>query len=155
MNQEIERKFRIDSNLLPALKDGHIVKQAYIETRDHTTVRVRLFDETGYLTIKGPTQGISRLEYEYPIPASDAEDMMRNLCGDTLIEKVRYRIPFAEHVWELDVFEGDNQGLIIAEIELASEQEAFERPDWLAEEVSHDARYFNSNLARHPYSRWD
>ena len=105
------------------------------------------------LTIKGATQGISREEWEYPIPVKDAQELLE-LCDQPLIEKYRYRIPFDNMLWELDVFIGANQGLVVAEIELESEHQVFAKPDWIGAEVSDDARYLNSNLQRQPYSTW-
>lgn len=153
MATEIERKFLLrDTGFLQNLS-GERICQGYLSDAVDATVRVRLIGEQGFLTIKGRSQGISRSEFEYPIPAVDAEQLLA-MCGAGRIDKIRYRIPHAGHIWEVDVFSGANQGLVLAEIELASEDEAFARPDWLGEEVSHDPRYFNSQLSRQPFSSW-
>jgi len=154
MGVEIERKFLIDKNKLPTLKNGYTIKQGYIPTVDHTTVRIRIRDKEAFLTIKGKSQGASRLEFEYPIPLSDAEEMLTNLCHSSLIEKTRYLIEHKEHTWEVDLFEGSNRGLIIGEIELEREDEDFSWPEWVTKEVTDDVRYFNSNLIKSPYTDW-
>jgi adenylate cyclase len=130
------------------------MKQAYLSQETKATIRVRVTDEQAFLTIKGPTEGIRRSEFEYEIPRADGEQMLTDLAVGAVIDKVRYEVPYAGHVWEVDVFHGDNQGLVVAEIELGSEEETFELPDWVAEEVSHDRRYFNASLAKHPYCDW-
>jgi adenylate cyclase len=117
-------------------------------------VRVRIAGEQGFLTIKGKTQGISRLEFEYEIPLADAHTLLTELCEKPLIEKYRYLLDYEGFTWEIDEFLGDNAGLIVAEIELKSENQAFVQPDWLGEEVSHDPRYLNANLIRNPYKNW-
>ena len=132
---------------------GTEFQQGYL-SHGTATVRVRIAGEQAFLTIKGKTQGISRCEYEYAIPNADARHMLATLCDEAAIEKTRYIIEHAEKIWEVDVFHGANQGLIVAEIELNDEHEKFTLPDWIAEEVSSDARYFNSQLAKHPYSQW-
>ncbi len=154
MGIEIECKFLIDETKLPTLKNGYIIKQGYIQTVDHTTVRIRIRDKEAFLTIKGKSQGASRLEFEYPIPLSDAQEMLSNLCHSSLIEKTRYLVEHKGHTWEVDVFEGSNKGLIVAEIELESKDEDFSLPEWVSEEVTYDARYFNSNLVERPYLGW-
>lgn len=154
MAVEIERKFLVYADRLPALVDGQRIVQGYIATADRTTVRVRLSDQQAWLTLKGMTTGISRAEFEYPIPAEDARLMLDQLCNGGHVEKTRYRIAHGL-TWELDVFEGDNIGLIVAELELSSEAQAFERPEWVGQEVSHDPRYSNLVLARHPYQQWE
>ena len=116
-------------------------------------MRVRLDGAAGKLTIKGLTTGVTRAEYEYEIPAEDAAALLA-LCERPLIEKVRYRVPHEGKTWEVDVFGGDNAGLILAELELASEDEPFTVPPWATEEVSHDPRYYNANLAKAPYRTW-
>ena len=107
-----------------------------------------------YLNIKGATLDIARSEYEYPIPVEDAEEMLDNFCHRPLIEKTRYLVRHGKHTWEVDIFEGDNAGLMVAEIELSDEHEPFEKPDWVGEEVSHDPRYYNVSLVEHPYKDW-
>ena len=117
-------------------------------------MRVRLRGDAAFLTLKGGSQGISRSEFEYPIPVADALAMLDTLAVAPPVDKVRHLIPVGGHLWELDVFAGENAGLVMAEIELESEGEAFERPDWLGDEVSEDPRYYNANLARYPFRRW-
>ena len=154
MAKEIERKFLVDTSKLPTLPKGHIMKQGYVPTQG-ITVRARISDDQAYLTLKGRATGLSRSEFEYPIPVEDAQQILDELCAHPLIEKTRYLIPYGEHIWELDIFEGDNEGLIVAEIELGSEDEQFELPIWTTEEVSYDTRYRNTNLIAHPFSTWD
>ena len=154
MSVEIERKFRVDPAQLPDLDGGERIVQGYILTQSKTAVRIRIRGKAAYLTIKGETRGTARLEFEYPIPLSDAEQMLQQLCDGPTIDKTRYEISYADHLWEIDRFHGDNQGLIIAEIELQQERELFERPPWISAEVSDDPRYFNVNLAANPYCHW-
>ncbi len=155
MGVEIERKFLVARETWRASVEGETrILQGYLAEGQRSTVRARIRGDAAYLTIKGATSGISRLEFEYPIPVADAEILLRELAVSPLIEKVRYRVRCGHHVWDLDVFSGANAGLVLAEIELDAENAAFERPDWVGEEVSVDPRYFNVNLARHPYSRW-
>ena len=156
MATEIERKFLVEGDAWRAAADeGTPYLQGYLASGEGATVRVRMAGPKGKLTIKGKSQGIARAEYEYSIPAADAEAMLRTLCKGHLVEKTRYRIPVGAHVWELDVFAGANAGLVMAEVELGAEDEAFERPAWAAREVSDDARYFNAYLARRPFTTWD
>jgi len=154
MAQEIERKFRVANDDWRAMAtSSSSLKQGYLSSSAEATVRVRLEDNLGTLTIKSKTNGITRNEFEYAIPAQEAKELLM-LCSGPLIEKIRYRIPQENHTWEIDVFEGDNDGLIIAEIELTSEEDYFAKPQWLGEEVSGDSQYYNSNLATHPYVNW-
>ncbi|NOR56435.1 MAG: CYTH domain-containing protein [Sulfurovum sp.] len=155
MGVEIERKFLIDKKILGSLKNGYQIKQGYIKTVDFTTVRVRIRDQEAFLTLKSKNKSTTRLEFEYPIPLKDAQEMLENLCQTSHVEKTRYLITHKSHTWEVDVFEGENKGLIVAEIELTSEDESFVLPKWVKEEVSDDARYYNSNLIEHPYTKWD
>jgi len=154
MGIEIERKFLIDESKLPSLQNGYVIKQGYIQTVDHTTVRVRIRDKEAFLTIKGKSQGATRLEFEYPVPLHDANDMINKLCQKSLIDKTRYHVEHEGHTWEVDIFEGNNKGLIVAEIELESEDEKFAIPNWVTKEVTDDIRYFNSNLIENPYLDW-
>lgn len=154
MAKEIERKFLVDTGKLPTLPNGHIMKQGYVPTQG-ITVRARISNDQAFLTLKGRETGLSRSEFEYPIPVKDAQQILNELCAHPLIEKTRYLIPYGDHTWELDIFEGDNQGLVVAEIELGSEDESFLKPEWITEEVSHDTRYRNLNLIAHPFCRWD
>jgi CYTH domain-containing protein len=151
---EIERKFLVNLNLWKTTQPGTPFSQGYIPTGPGRTVRVRIEGKEGRLTIKGPPQGLTRAEFEYPIPAEDARQMLDTLCEHPLVEKVRHRVRVGRHIWEVDVFDGLNQGLVLAEIELDREEEAFERPEWLGAEVSHDPRYANSQLAKVPYTTW-
>jgi len=152
---EIERKFLVvGDGWRDQVEDEIRLVQGYLTADARTTVRVRIRGETAYLTIKGATQGISRLEFEYPIPVADAETLLHELAVSPLIEKIRYRVRHGGHLWELDVFAGANAGLVLAELELEAVDEVFARPDWLGAEVSDDPRYFNVNLAQWPYSDW-
>ena len=154
MALEIERKFLVNKPLLPPLDDGETIVQGYILTQSKTAVRIRIKGSEAYLTIKGENTGAIRAEYEYPIPLADAEEMLENLCDGPKISKTRYRVEVSPHIWEIDEFHSENAGLILAEIELSDESESFHRPEWLAGEVTHDPRYYNSNLAVCPYSSW-
>lgn len=154
MAREVERKFLVAGTAWKTGATGVPFRQGYLSTVKERTVRVRTEGDRAVLTIKGLTVGISRSEFEYPIPVADAVRMLDDLCERPLIEKTRYRVPAGRHTWEIDEFHGDNAGLVIAEIELAAEDEAFERPPWLGAEVSHDPRYFNASLIRHPYRTW-
>ncbi|MBA2661280.1 MAG: CYTH domain-containing protein [Bradymonadaceae bacterium] len=155
MAQEIERKFLVkDTSWQSEVVKRTAMRQGYIDTVGLTTVRVRLQDDQAYLTIKGATRGISRSEFEYAIPCEDAVAMLDELCEGRRLEKVRHLVAHGAHCWEIDVFEQDNAGLVVAEIELARPDEHFERPEWLGEEVSDDPRYYNANLVSHPYARW-
>lgn len=152
MGVEIERKFLVRGEAWRQ-GTGERMVQGYLSRDKARTVRVRVAGEAAFLTIKGVSVGATRAEFEYPIPVADALALLA-LCDGPLIDKVRYRVPSGEVVWEVDVFSGDNAGLVVAEVELPHEDAAFDRPEWLGEEVTHDARYFNSNLAATPYSRW-
>jgi len=154
MAKEIERKFLVDTGKLPTLPKGHIMKQGYVPTQG-ITVRARISNDQAFLTLKGRATGLSRSEFEYPIPVEDAQQILDELCAHPLIEKTRYLIPYGEHTWELDIFEGENEGLVIVEIELESENEVFELPTWVTQEVSHDTKYRNSNLIENPFTNWD
>jgi adenylate cyclase len=149
---EIERKFLVTGDDWRSAP-GVLIWQGYLNRDKHRTVRVRVAGGQAFLTIKGATQGATRAEFEYPIPVADAT-ALRALCDGPIIEKVRRRIDYAGFTWEVDEFFGDNAGLVVAEIELGSETEAFAKPPWAGQEVTEDARYFNSNLAMHPYSEW-
>jgi len=154
MPKEIERKFLVDPGLLPALENPHIIKQGYIPTGGTATVRIRISNDKAFLTLKGRATGITRSEFEYSIPLDDAEKMFQELCASPLIEKKRYLLPYKGHTWELDIFEGDNRGLIVAEIELKEENELFEKPKWATKDVSFEPRYRNANLITMPYRLW-
>lgn len=154
MAREIERKFLVKGDSWKQLAEGSVYRQGYISTQKAATVRVRIANNQGYLTIKGPSEKYSRSEFEYEIPILDAQEMLDTLCDRPLIEKVRYKVEWAGLVWEIDEFDGANKGLIVAEVELSDEQQQVELPDWIGEEVSDDSRYFNSNLAKIPFSQW-
>ncbi len=154
MSKEIERKFLVSGTAWKAGANGRRVRQGYLSVERDRTVRVRAVGDRGWLTVKGPTVGLARAEYEYEVPLADADAMLSDLCTPPLIEKTRYEVCHAGHRWEIDEFHGANEGLVVAEIELASEDEAFERPPWLGAEVSDDPRYFNANLVRRPFSTW-
>lgn len=154
MGKEIERKFLVTGDAWRNQAPGVLYRQGYLSRAKERTVRVRLAGDKGWLTIKGLTVGASRAEYEYEIPAPDAAAMLDDLAEKPLIEKIRYKIPYAGLIWEVDEFLGDNAGLIVAEVELADETQVFTKPDWVGNEVSDDARYFNSNLGRQPYKHW-
>ena len=154
MGTEIERKFLVKGNEWRSLGTGVLYRQGYIPTLGKQTVRVRIVGNTGYLTIKGATVGHSRMEFEYPIPLQDAREMLDNLCSHPLIEKTRYKIRQGDLIWEVDEFMGENEGLIIAEVELQTENQTITLPDWIEREVS-DPKYYNANLAKVPYSQWE
>ncbi|GMQ83764.1 MAG: CYTH domain-containing protein [Gammaproteobacteria bacterium] len=152
---EIERKFLLrDDSWREQADAGVFYRQGYLAGDLLSSVRVRLAGDKAWLNIKEATSTIRRLEYEYPIPAEDAAELLQELCADNRIDKTRYHVHHAGHLWEVDVFEGANAGLVVAEIELNDEQEVFETPPWLGEEVSHDPRYYNMNLAKTPYTQW-
>jgi len=154
MAKEIERKFLVKAGSWHPPVDGVRYRQGYLSTVKERTVRVRTAGSKGYITVKGITVGATRSEYEYEIPPADANEMLDRLCERPLIEKTRYRIPHEGLTWEVDVFEGDNRGLITAEVELKSEDQAVSIPDWVGEEVTKDPRYFNANLVAHPFTTW-
>ena len=154
MGTEIERKFLVTENSWRSLAAGVKYRQGYLNSVKERTVRVRTIDDKGFLTIKGITTGASRAEYEYEIPVGDADALLDDLCEKPLIEKNRYKIDFEGFVWEVDEFFGENKGLIVAEVELESEDQAFEKPGWIGEEVTGDPKYFNSNLINNPYLKW-
>ena len=155
MATEIERKFLVINNHWRAAADaGMDVIQGYFTTDQQSSIRVRLSGDRASLNIKSATLGVTRSEYDYPIPAADAREMLEHLCTKPLIEKKRYHVRHGQHLWEIDVFSGENEGLVVAEIELAHSDEQFIRPSWLGVEVSDDPRYYNVCLVQHPYSHW-
>ena len=155
MGQEIERKFLVsDDGWRAAATSSTPMRQGYLASDENRTVRVRVAGDRAFVTIKGRAVGLVRPEFEYEIPAADAERILDTLCKRPLIEKVRYTLAAGPHTWEIDVFEGENAGLVVAEIELGSEEEAFEKPEWVGKEVTDDPRYFNSNLVARPYRAW-
>ena len=155
MATEIEHKFLLrDDRWRSQVERSARLRQGYLTSDARCSVRVRIANDQGFLNIKSGTLGIQRSEYEYPIPLAEAEEILDTLCEKPLLEKTRHYLHFGEHLWEIDEFAGDNAGLIVAEVELRRVDEPFARPDWLGEEVSHDIRYYNSQLARHPFSTW-
>ena len=156
MAQEIERKFLVKSEDFKreASKETRII-QGYLSSVPERTVRVRVKGEKGYITVKGvgSESGASRFEWEMEIPVKDVEDLLK-ICEPGVIDKTRYEIKAGKHTFEVDEFYGDNNGLVVAEIELESESEVFAKPDWLGEEVTGDARYYNSMLMKNPYTKW-
>ncbi len=155
MAREVERKFLISNDDWRIDADvGTRMRQGYLAGTERSSIRVRVAGGQAWLNIKSATLGVERLEYEYAIPAADAEEMLERLCEGPCIEKTRYRVPWGEHTWEVDVFEGDNAGLVVAEIELREPEEPFAKPPWIAAEVSDDPRYYNVCLVRHPYREW-
>ena len=155
MGVEIERKFLVvGDDWRSAVSSSTRIVQGYLASTPEVTVRVRVRGERAYLTIKGRSSGISRSEYEFDIPVADAEAMLPDLAQGPVIEKTRHLLEVDGHTWELDVFAGANEGLVMAEIELGSADEQFTVPSWAGRDVSDDARYYNVNLARTPYSHW-
>ena len=154
MAVEIERKFLVHMDRLPTLPSGTRLCQGYIPTLNNTTVRVRLSGIRAFLTLKGPSAGISRPEFEYEIPPQDAEQMIALLCAGGTVDKIRYEIEHEGLVWELDIFSGENSGLVVAELELTHEDQPFSVPEWVGEEVSSDSRYSNFALLQTPFKRW-
>ena len=153
---EIERKFLVKSE---AFKDqafnSYDIRQGFLNSAPERTVRIRLKNDKGLLTIKGKSSadGLSRFEWEKEIPKTDAEALLL-LCEKRIIDKTRYEVKVGNHTFEVDEFYGDNQGLIIAEVELNSKTDTFEKPDWLGEEVTGDIKYYNSNLSKLPFKNW-
>lgn len=156
MGVEIERKFLVKNDSWRSSCQAKTrFMQGYMASRPEATVRVRLAGDTGYLTIKGERSNYTAAEFEYSIPAQDARYMLETMCTGFIIEKWRHIVRFGGKIWEVDEFSGANNGLVLAEIELESAAEQFERPDWLGIEVSDDSRYFNAALAQTPYTTWE
>jgi adenylate cyclase len=154
MGKEIERKFLVKDHSWQGQDAGKRYRQGYLSTVKERTVRVRIGGDKGFLTVKGITVGASRSEYEYEIPVADANEMLDRLCERPLIEKTRYRISLAGLLWEVDEFEGENRGLITAEVELKDEHQSLTLPGWVGQEVTGDPRYFNANLVAKPFTTW-
>ena len=154
MGTEIERKYLVRGDAWRALAKGVHYRQGYLNSAKERTVRIRSMGDKAYITIKGLTVGASRPEYEYEIPVADADAMLDGLAERPLIEKRRYKIPHGGVTIEVDEFLGENAGLVVAEVELQSEDQRFDKPAWFGEEVTGDPRYYNANLVRHPYSTW-
>ncbi|MCR5351507.1 MAG: CYTH domain-containing protein [Bacteroidales bacterium] len=152
--REIERKFLVAGDFRGEVSGASRIIQGFLSSTPGRTVRVRVRGDRGYLTVKGPVRGLTRFEWEKEIPVGEAEQLLA-LCEPGVIDKVRFLVPAPDgHVWEVDEFHGDNEGLVVAEIELGSEDEPFERPAWLGAEVTGDRRYYNSCLTKNPYKDW-
>lgn len=155
MSLEIERKFLVAGDYKPFAKKSICIIQGYLNSAPERTVRVRVKGDKGFITIKGASSqsGASRFEWEKEIPVDEARELLR-ICEPGVIDKVRYIVEVGRHIYEVDEFHGDNEGLVVAEIELASEGEEFVRPEWLGKEVTGDVRYYNSMLMKNPYRNW-
>ncbi|MSR15074.1 MAG: CYTH domain-containing protein [Gammaproteobacteria bacterium] len=155
MAQEIERKFLlVNAQWRAQVSHSEAMRQGYMTSSPECSIRVRIAGAQAFLNFKSATLGISRHEFEYSIPVSDAEEMLALFCENRCVGKVRHYVPLDGNVWEIDVFEGANAGLIVAEIELAASDQDFTKPAWLGSEVSHDPRYYNSRLTDYPFARW-
>lgn len=155
MGREIERKFLLCSEAWrEQVRDSVHLVQGYLLRGERSAIRVRISGEAAALNVKHTLDGIERLEYDYAIPLADAREMLEHVAQRPLIDKTRHHVVYGGLLWEIDEFHGENAGLLVAEIELASAEQAFDRPEWVGEEVSADPRYYNSNLSRHPYSQW-
>lgn len=154
MAKEIERKFLVEGDFMPFVASSSRIAQGYIARSEELTLRVRTRDDKGYLTIKGRSDeaGMRRDEWEYEIPVEEARELLRFSRGT--IDKTRHLVPVGRHIFEVDCFYGENEGLVMAEVELKSEDESFERPAWLGREVTGDRRYYNSQLLKNPYTKW-
>ena len=154
MAKEIERKFLIDISGVESIGSGSRIKQGYISTTDNTAVRIRVSGTVAYLTLKGENQGATRPEFEYEIPIEDANEIIKELCSGPVIDKTRYLVEYGSHTWEIDVFHGDNDGLIVAEVELESETEEVDLPKWVINEVTGEVKYYNTSLLDNPFNKW-
>ena len=155
MAQEIERKFLVTGDFKQFAKSALRITQGYLCSDPERTVRVRIKGDKGFITVKGKSSasGASRFEWEREIPVSEVQELLK-LCEQGVIDKIRYLVEVGIHTFEVDEFYGDNEGLVLAEVELSSEDESYERPEWLGEEVTGDARYCNSMLMKNPYKDW-
>lgn len=155
MALEIERKFLIKGDAWRHAVDHSVrMRQGYLANTERGSIRARETGDRGFLNLKSMTLGVNRSEFDYEIPVAEAREILDSLCMRPLIEKVRYYVPYGGHTWEIDVFEGENEGLIVAELELAAVDEPFDIPPWLGDEVSDDPRYYNVSLIEYPYKRW-
>ncbi|NTV84819.1 MAG: CYTH domain-containing protein [Bacteroidales bacterium] len=154
MPKEIERKFLVKSNLYKSLGKRDYLHQGFLSTEKERVVRIRIKGEKAWITIKGISSGATRAEFEYEIPKEDAQYMLENLCIRPTIEKYRYKINIEGFTWEVDEFLGENEGLVVAEIELEAEDQEFPAPEWIGEEVTGDPRYYNANLVSNPFKNW-
>ena len=154
MASETERKFLVRNQEYKSLGTKHYIHQGFLNTDKERVVRIRILDGKGFITVKGKNAGATRAEFEYEIPVEDAKFMLGQLCIKPTIEKYRYKIYFEGFTWEVDEFFGENEGLVIAEIELERADQEFPLPDWIGEEVTADPRYYNANLIKNPYKNW-
>ena len=154
MATEIEHKYLVRTDLWRPAGPGVLYRQGYLSSASARVVRVRVAGDRAFLTVKGPSAGLARAEFEYPIPLDDAGAMLTALCEQPIIEKTRHRENVAGRIWEIDVFHGANEGLVLAEVEVAHEADSVALPPWAGAEVSADPRYFNSNLVANPYRNW-
>lgn len=155
MATEIEHKFLLaNDDWRQHIQRSIYYKQGYLSSQPTSSIRVRIAGQQAWLNIKSATIGTTRQEYEYEIPLSDAQEILNTLCCKPLIEKTRHFIPINQHLWEIDEFDGDNKGLVIAEIELQKTGETFIKPPWIGVEVTHELRYYNNNLVDNPYQKW-
>ena len=155
MAKEVERKFTVKSDQWKVAASHHCrYTQGYLAGNERSSVRIRIAGDKANINIKSATLGIERLEYEYDVKLDDAREMLDLLCEKPIIDKTRYFVPFGGKTWEVDLFHGDNDGLVVAEIELEHSDETFELPEWADQDVSHDPRYYNVSLVTHPYKDW-
>lgn len=155
MALEIEHKFLLKNNdWQKDIKKSSRYKQGYLISDSKKSIRIRTSNDKAWLNIKSATIGTHRHEYEYEIPYSEGEEILNTLCEKPLIEKTRHLVPYDQHIWEIDVFTGDNEGLIVAEIELSQVGELFSKPSWIDMEVTDDLRYYNNQLCKNPYKNW-
>ena len=154
MAREIERKFLVSSDAFKVGVTPVFIRQGFISADKDNVVRVRIQGTQGFLTLKGSGSGISRIEFDYEIPLKDADEMLKIMCSGIIIEKFRYVIKYKGHTWEVDEFMKENSGLVVAEIELKAEDEAFHKPPWTGKEITGDPVYYNVNLIQLPYSKW-
>lgn len=155
MPVEIERKFLLrNDDWRNHVSHSKVIRQGYLAPVSKASIRIRVAGDNANINIKSATLDIHRMEYEYPIPLDEALEMLDTLCQSPQINKTRHYIPQGKHTWEVDEFYGDNEGLIVAEIELDAIDETFDKPDWLGEEVTKDKRYYNVNLVKHPFKNW-
>ena len=155
MGIEIERKYLVKGAAWKKDAKGQFYQQGYLSSHPERTVRVRRAEDKGYLTIKGKSSGASRAEYEYEIPLPDAIELLRDLCEQPILDKFRYRIAYEGLVWEVDEFQGENSGLVVAEVEVADEHQDLVLPAWVDREVTTESNYYNSQLVKHPFSKWN
>ena len=154
MGLEIERKYLLkNEDWRKEVESKSIIKQGYLNSNPLRTVRIRITNNKGFLTIKSKNEGSKRKEFEYVIPLTEAQDLIL-LCEQPIIEKTRYLVPINNHTWEIDIFEGINKGLEVAEIELSQENESFEIPNWIGKEVTEEIKYYNSQLIENPFTTW-